>query len=462
MQHDWATSKLGDLFEFKYGKGLPAEQRHSGGSVKVYGSNGIIGRHDNYLSKGPTIVVGRKGSVGEVNFSPYACWPIDTTYYIDAFPDGFPPKYWAFYLKSLRLGSHDKSSAIPGVSRKDIYCVDVAVPPPTEQRRIVARLEELLARVEACQKRLHKIPILLKRFRQSVLAAACSGRLTSDWRKKNPSGESAATILEAIHRRREAKAKTMAQREKVRAIFAISEENDSSKLPERWRFVTLTKISASFDYGTSAKSQPSGKAPVLRMGNIQSGKIDWTDMVYTSDDSEINKYFLQQNTVLFNRTNSPELVGKTALYRGEKPAIFAGYLIRVNQLPELDPAYLNLCLNTNYAKEFCLNVKTDGVSQSNINAQKLGAFEVPFCQLTEQQEIVRRVEDLLKIADQIEERYKKVKAYVDKLAQSILAKAFRGELVPQDTSEEPTTEMLVQIKPEGEETEDRRKRKQER
>jgi type I restriction enzyme S subunit len=184
------------------------------------------------------------------------------------------------------------------------------------------------------------------------------------------------------------------------------------------------------------------------MGNIQSGKLDWMDLVYTSDDNEILKYSLQPNTVLFNRTNSPELVGKTAIYRGERPAIFAGYLIRINPFLELDPEYLNLCLNTNYSKEFCAHVKTDGVSQSNINAQKLGAFEVPFCLLAEQQEIVRRVEALFALADNIEQRYKKAQAFIDKLTPSLLAKAFRGELVPQDPNDEPASVLLERIKAE--------------
>jgi len=102
-------------------------------------------------------------------------------------------------------------------------------------------------------------------------------------------------------------------------------------------------------------------------------------------------------------------------------------------------------------------VKTDGVSQSNINAKKLGKFEVPFCSSEEQQEIVRRVEALFKVADQIEERYKKARTYVDKLTQSILAKAFRGELVPQDPNDEPASELVKRIKEEKAKTETKAK-----
>jgi type I restriction enzyme S subunit len=166
------------------------------------------------------------------------------------------------------------------------------------------------------------------------------------------------------------------------------------------------------------------------MGNIQNGRIDWNDLVYTSDDKEIEKYGLNSGDVLFNRTNSPELVGKTAIYRGELPAIFAGYLIRINNLEELESEYLNYCLNSIRAREFCLKAKTDGVSQSNINAQKLGKFEVPFFCQEEQREIVQRVEALFKVANIIENRVAVATGHAEKLTQAILAKAFRGDLVP--------------------------------
>ena len=426
----WEERSIKDLFAFKYGKGLTQENRKAGGGLPVYGSNGVVGEHDQAITIGPTIIIGRKGSVGEVHFSAGACWPIDTTYFIDQFPETSPPTYWALYLRSLRLGQQDRSSAIPGISREDIYRMKVAVPPVNEQRRIVAKLEEMLGKVDACQKRFAKVPMILKRFRQSVLAAACSGRLTEDWRERHPEAENASAVVEKLRQCRMGKAMSPAERQKLREIYQRVEENDSDGLPASWRFTALSKLCDSFAYGTSAKSKLSGQVPVLRMGNIQGGKIDWDDLVYTSDATEIRKYSLKPGTVLFNRTNSPELVGKAAIYRGEMPAIFAGYLIRINPCEPLDSEYLNYCLGTDYAREFCLRVKTDGVSQSNINAQKVGAFEVPLCSLQEQREIARRIQTLFTLADQIEARYQQAKAQVDQLTQSILAKAFRGELVP--------------------------------
>jgi type I restriction enzyme S subunit len=212
----------------------------------------------------------------------------------------------------------------------------------------------------------------------------------------------------------------------------------NQELPQGWAYVKLKELCKSFDYGTSAKSQPTGNVPVLRMGNLQSGRIDWTDLVYTSNPDEIKKYSLEPNTVLFNRTNSPELVGKTAIYRGERQSIFAGYLIRVNPLPCLDPEYLNLCLNTYYARVFCGRVKTDGVSQSNINAKKLAAFEVPFCPLAEQQRIVAKLEVLLGKVDACRKRLEKIPVILKRFRQSVLAAACSGRLTADWREQNPS------------------------
>ena len=239
--------------------------------------------------------------------------------------------------------------------------VEIPLPPLAEQKRIVAKIEQLLARVNATRARLVKVPAILKRFRQTVLAAACSGRLTEDWRN----------------------------------IHGVDAE---------WRTISLEEVAAEFSYGSSAKSSPSGTMPVLRMGNIQDGRLDWDNLVFTSDPEEIEKYRLLPGDVLFNRTNSPELVGKTAVYKGERPAIYAGYLIRVRCGEDLLPDYLNYCLNSPMGRDFCWRVKTDAVSQSNINAKKLAAFEFQLPAIEEQTEIARRVETLFRLADTIEKR----------------------------------------------------------
>lgn len=129
--------------------------------------------------------------------------------------------------------------------------------------------------------------------------------------------------------------------------------------------------------------------PVLRMGNLQGGKIDWSDLVYTDDEREIAKYALCSGDVLFNRTNTIDLVGKTSIYRGEQPAIFAGYLIRLKAKRDLlDSRFLNYTLNTELAKKYSLKVLSIAVGQANINGQKLRTYPIPHPPTTVEQSAI--------------------------------------------------------------------------
>lgn len=397
----WATDILGSLIEFKYGKALPDKER-TGDGFPVFGSNGQVGLHKTPLSLNETIIVGRKGSVGLVNYSNIPCSPIDTTYYVDSLPFG-NFRYWFYQLKALRLSDLNKSTAIPGLSRIDAYALKILIPPEAEQRRIADKLDTVLTRVDVLNDRLAGITPLLKRFRQSVLAAATSGRLTEDWRAE-------------------------------------------MQLTAAWPLVSLGEVAKDFSYGSAAKSSTVGNIPVLRMGNIQNGSLDWQDLVYTSDEVEINKYRLCVGDVLFNRTNSPDLVGKTAVFKGEREAVYAGYLIRVKCSEKLNSDFLNYCLGSPAGRDYCWKVKSDGVSQSNINAKKLAAFEFELPSVAEQTEIVRRVEVLFAYADRLEARLQTARTAAERLTPALLAKAFRGELVPQDPNDEPASELLRRLR----------------
>jgi type I restriction enzyme S subunit len=161
------------------------------------------------------------------------------------------------------------------------------------------------------------------------------------------------------------------------------------QLPEGWVEKKLGDVCEKVEYGSSAKSKPEGKMPVIRMGNIQNGSIDWSDLVYTTDQEEIDKYLLKYNDVLFNRTNSDEHVGKTAIYKGEIPAIFAGYLIRIHRKEDLlDADFLNYYLNSPTTREYGKSVMSRSVNQANINGTKLKDYPIIVPPLPEQKQIV--------------------------------------------------------------------------
>jgi type I restriction enzyme S subunit len=160
-------------------------------------------------------------------------------------------------------------------------------------------------------------------------------------------------------------------------------------IPEDWNVTPLGRIVRSVEYGSSAKSDREGVVPVLRMGNLQNGKIDWNDLVYTSDISEINRYMLRPGDVLFNRTNTIDLVGKTSIFDSKQPAIFAGYLIRINVSPEqLQPRFLNYILNTEFSRKHSAKVLSIAVGQANINGQKLKSYPIPLPPTLAEQEAI--------------------------------------------------------------------------
>ena len=199
---------------------------------------------------------------------------------------------------------------------------------------------------------------------------------------------------------------------------------------KRWHELVLGDVCDKMEYGTSSKSNETGKIPVLRMGNVQNRRIDWNNLVYSDDDSEITKYSLKYNDVLFNRTNSPELVGKSAIYKGEMPAIFAGYLIRLHRKEQLiDADFMNYYLSSDKAINYGKTVVISSVNQANINGTKLKNYPIPIPPLKEQQLIVSKLDSLSAETKKLETIYKQKLTALDELKKSILERAFRGELI---------------------------------
>jgi type I restriction enzyme S subunit len=196
-----------------------------------------------------------------------------------------------------------------------------------------------------------------------------------------------------------------------------------------WEWKTLGDLCDGVEYGSSAKSQKEGRVPVLRMGNIQDGRFDWSNLVYSDDEDEIAKYLLKYDDVLFNRTNSLELVGKTAIYKGEMPAIFAGYLIRIQRKEELlDGDFLNYFLNSQIALDYGKTVVISSVNQANINGAKLKSYPIPAPSLQDQRIIVKKLNGIREETQHLESLYQQKLAALDALKKSLLHRAFSGAL----------------------------------
>jgi type I restriction enzyme S subunit len=172
----WGTARLGEICTFNYGKALP-ESARNGGSTPVFGSNGVVGYHDSSITSGSTVIIGRKGSFGEVHFSDVASWPIDTAYFVDEESTDQDIR-WLFYrLGALGLNQMNRAAAVPGLNREDAYRQEVLLPPIPEQRRIAA----ILDKADALRTKRREALAQLDRLAQSIFGEMFGTAQSSGW-----------------------------------------------------------------------------------------------------------------------------------------------------------------------------------------------------------------------------------------------------------------------------------------
>ena len=309
------------------------------------------------------------------------------------------PKAFYYALQSVNIPNLGYRRHFPLFNK-----FSIPLPPFAEQQRIVDRIESLFAKLDEAKEKAQAVVDSFETRKAAILHKAFTGELTAKWREEHGVGM------------------------------------------DSWEKKSVVELCISLKYGTAKKSDASGNVVVLRMGNLQQGEIDWSDLAYSNDPDDIEKYKLYPGDVLFNRTNSAALVGKTAIYRGEHPAIYAGYLIKLDyNHDKIIGDYLNYALNTLDAKKYCNSVKTDGVNQSNINAKKIGAYSFNVPSIPEQEKIVSVIQKLLSKEQQAKEAAEAVLDQINLMKKSILARAFRGELGTNDPSEESAVELLKRI-----------------
>jgi len=202
---------------------------------------------------------------------------------------------------------------------------------------------------------------------------------------------------------------------------------DPATNPKKWPMGFIKDLTLKTQYGTSKKaSEDAGKYPILRMNNITyEGHWDLTDLKYVDlDEKEVEKYLVHKGELLFNRTNSKELVGKTAVYRFEKPMAFAGYLVKLIPNEKANAEFISAYLNSKYGKSILLSMAKNIVGMANINAEELKSIKIyiPPKQLQDQfAEIVQKIESQ-------REFFKKGLVELEKNFNSIMQRAFKGEL----------------------------------
>lgn len=298
-------------------------------------------------------------------------------------------------------------TTIKHLTRESIARFKVPVPPLPEQKRITEKLDALLARVDACRERLDRVPGILKRFRQSVLAAATSGELTRAWRE----AQSRPTTA-----------------------YDLRHLGELVREPLR-----------------NGKSVRDGDGPmVLRLSSIRNGSIDWREAKSGEwGDIDVERFLVEDGDFLVARGNgSRDLVGRGSLVLGAPPRVaFPDTMIRVRPDPNrVVPQFLKLVWDAESTRnqiEFSART-TAGIWK--VAQPDLEAIALPVPSLDEQAEVVRRTEELLSLAANLDARCRAAHSSVERLTPSILAKAFCGELVPQDPNDEPASRLLARLR----------------
>ena len=321
-----------------------------------------------------------------------------------------------YYLKYCLDSAYIQQKIVreaTGTAQKGFYLNQLAlllipIPPIEEQHRIVSKYLETVQMQKEYYKTNETLDVLNSGFpatlKKSILQYAVQGKLVP----QDPADEPASVLLKRIRTEKEQLVKEgkikrdkhesvifrrdNSYYEKVDGIERCIDDELPFEIPDSWEWTTIGTTCINIQYGSSRKSESTGTMAVLRMGNIQNGRIDTQKLVYTSDKEEIAHYPLEYNDLLFNRTNSKELVGKTAIYKSEVPAIYAGYLIRIT--PLIDSDYLNYVMQTQFYWVYCQNVRSDAIGQSNINAKKLKNFIYPLPPLHEQKRIAKKLNSI--------------------------------------------------------------------
>ncbi|MCL4806459.1 MAG: restriction endonuclease subunit S [Thermoanaerobaculia bacterium] len=375
----WRTQPLGELCDVLDSLRRPITKHDRvSGEYPYYGATGILDYVAGYLFDERLVLVGEDGAKwGPGESSAFAVkgrvWVNNHAHVLRPHRDKLLDQWLIHHLNHSDLREFVSGLTVPKLNQGNLRVIPVPVPRVEEQRRIVGLLDDAFAGITA-----------------------------------------AATTAERNARN-------------ARAVF--ESYRDSVIHHQGWELKTLGDLCERVEYGTSAKSKPMGRMPVLRMGNIQNERLDWTNLVYTDDDAEIAKYRLKKGDVLFNRTNSVELVGKSAIYLGERPALFAGYLIRIHRREGLvDAGYLNYFLNSSAARDYGRTVMISSVSQANISGTKLLTYVMPTPPLSEQKAIVKKLDALRDEIARLSGMYESKLTALAALKQSLLHRAFTGQL----------------------------------
>lgn len=423
----WAALKLGELFASERRGIEPAqypEQEFELWSVPAFPSGTPeivrgrqVGSNKQRVSPGDVLLckinprINRVWVVGAARGLPQ----IASTEWIVLRSEGFEPHFLAHQLREggFRERLCAEVSGVGGsltrARPQTVAELELVRAPLPEQRRIVAKLDDMLAGSRAARAALDAVPTLLAQYRQSVLCAAFSGELTSDWRAKHPT---------LVSERRVVPFETLA------ASLRGGTATTSLKTPTRW--------------------------PVLKSSAVRPGQIDLSDCSYLPEGEPPSAdHLLSDGDVLITRlSGSLEYVGNAAIVQGlgERRIAYPDRLFRARLKPDLDPVYVTAAFRDQRLRTSLEEAAKSSAGHQRISLSDVRRFPIPLVALAEQREVARQIALQLASVEELRAKIAVIQSQLDKLDQRALAKAFRGQLVPQHSADEPATALLPRVR----------------
>lgn len=374
----------------------------------------------------------------------------------------FTAKYIVYWLQSQRQALVDMSvgGAQPNINQGVIRSFPFPLAPLGEQHRIVAAIEQQLTRLDAGVAALKAAQARLRRYKATVLKAACEGRLVP----QEPADEPADALLRRLLAERRAKweaeqeAKMRAQGRMLlddgwRAKYVEPQGPDTTELPELpqgWVWIQVKQAGYVQLGRQRAPQHHSGEhmRPYLRVANVYEDRIDTSDIMEMNfSPSEYETYELHYGDILLNEGQSKELVGRPAMYRNEVPgACFQNTLVRFRAYDIVLPDFALIVFRAYLHAERFQKIARWTTNIAHLGAERFAEMEFPLPPLAEQQGIVAEVERRLSVVAEVEAAVAANLKRAERLRQAILKRAFEGKLVPQDPSDEPASALLERIR----------------
>jgi len=335
-----------------------------------------------------------------------------------------------------------KGATKAGLSLDDIRRVEVHVAPLNEQRRIVAKLDEVFAQTRAAKARLERLPALIDKLKRSILAAAFRGDLTADWRAANPDVEPASALLERIRAGRQLRQGNSQRRQRM----AAPSLPPPLRLPSGWAWARLDEVARRITDGTH---QPppftAAGVPFVFVRNIVSGTINLDTGVFISNETHrelTRRCPIEPGDVLYSAVGS---YGIAVLVETPSPFTFQRHIAHIKPEAAIDGSYLRWCLNSPHCRAQADSVAR-GVAQKTVTLGDLSAFTIPVPPASEQVAISAAVNRVFRSVEQLAAKVALAGQRSTAVYEATLQRAFRGELVPQDPADEPAEVLLARLR----------------